>query len=329
MERHGIVGAAEARKEEKMIRRFGQGFFLVYVLGIELSSLFAPMLRADPGAPSQLRCESMDNPLGIGSARPQLSWQMQDGRRGAKQTAYQIQVAGSLEALGNGTADIWDRSKIDKYISVNIPYGGPGLKSRRRYFWRVRVWDQDGLASPYSAIQWWEMGLLAKEDWKAEWISRNDAVARGDEEAGAKWIWMTKEPAKPIVREHGFRFSFELGDTPRQATLLITGKENIETWVNGQIVLKKSGYTLYGTRIPWGRMRVVDVEKQLRKGKNVIAAEAILDRTDVNDAGLIAVLRVEMADGQTVRFVSNEEWKAARVKGVNNWFAEKFDDSGW
>ncbi len=304
-------------------------FFLITVMAVAVTVAAVPALHSETATATHLQCESMENPLGIDIAHPRFSWWMEGDARGAKQSAYEIQVASSVEALSKSEADVWDSEKIGNSESVNVPYSGPELKSRRRYFWRVRVWDQDGKTSPYSAIQWWEMGLLAREDWKAEWISRNDAVARGDEEAGAKWIWMAKEPAKPVVREHGFRFGFELGETPRAATLLITGKENIATWVNGKIVLRKSGYTPYGTRTPWGRMRVVDVEKELRKGENVIAAEAILDPSDVSDAGLIAVLRVEMADGKIARFVSNEDWRAAQVKGVNNWFAEKFDDSAW
>ena len=264
-------------------------FFLITVMAVAVTVAAVPALHSETATATHLQCESMENPLGIDIAHPRFSWWMEGDARGAKQSAYEIQVASSVEALSKSEADVWDSEKIGNSESVNVPYSGPELKSRRRYFWRVRVWDQDGKTSPYSAIQWWEMGLLAREDWKAEWISRNDAVARGDEEAGAKWIWMAKEPAKPVVREHGFRFGFELGETPRAATLLITGKENIATWVNGKIVLRKSGYTPYGTRTPWGRMRVVDVEKELRKGENVIAAEAILDPSDVSDAGLIAV----------------------------------------
>src|SRR5579859_1676310 len=158
--------------------------FLIASVITAIVLLNGSALQAEIGAPTHPRCESMDNPLGIDVVHPRFSWWMQNEARGAKQSAYQIQVASSEEGLSKGEADVWDSEKIENSESVNVPYGGAELKSRRRYFWRVRVWDQDGKPSPYSAIQWWEMGLLAKEDWKAEWISRNDAVARGDEEAG-------------------------------------------------------------------------------------------------------------------------------------------------
>src|SRR5437016_3084185 len=194
-------------------------FFVMPVILFVNSLLLSPAsLLAEAGAPTNLLCESMQNPLGIGIASPRFSWWLQDDRRGAKQTAFQIMVASSLETLKSGTADVWDSGKVQGAESVNVPYGGPKLKSRLRYYWQVRVWDQDAQASSYSPGSWWEMGLLATEDWKANWISRNDELSREDVGSGAKWIWMANEPAKPVVREHGFRFHFTLSETPQKAT---------------------------------------------------------------------------------------------------------------
>ena len=290
---------------------------------------FPPLLRGEVGAPAHLQCESMENPLGIDVTKPRFSWWMQDDERGAKQSAYQIQVASSAETLKKGTADVWDSEKVESAGSVNVAYAGPELKSRIRYYWRVRVWNLDGKSSSYSATQWWEMGLLTKSEWKAQWISRDVPVTRRDEESGAKWIWAANEPAKPVSKSHGFRFHFTLGDVPREATLMITAKENLVAWINGQEVLKKSEHTLYGPKVPWGRMRVAKIGQQLRKGENIIAAEAILDPTDASDPGLIAMLRVETPDGKIVRFISDGKWKVARVKGGSEWHGEKFDDSSW
>ena len=49
--------------------------------------------------PINLRCEYLVNPMGIGETKPRLSWQLDDDRRGARQTAYQIVVAGASPAL--------------------------------------------------------------------------------------------------------------------------------------------------------------------------------------------------------------------------------------
>src|SRR5262245_53785981 len=60
------------------------------------------------GAPVRLRCESLQNPLGIDSTKPRLSWQSDNTERNWRQSAYQILVASSLEGLTSGHADIWD-----------------------------------------------------------------------------------------------------------------------------------------------------------------------------------------------------------------------------
>jgi hypothetical protein len=39
-----------------------------------------------------LRTEYRENPLGIDSAQPRLSWQLQSEARGTAQTAYQVRV---------------------------------------------------------------------------------------------------------------------------------------------------------------------------------------------------------------------------------------------
>ena len=142
--------------------------------------LSIPVLAFDGNVPAHLLCEGMQEPLGIDVSHPQLSWQLQDSRRGARQSAYEIRVASSTEALAQDHADVWDSGRVDSDQSVNVSYSGPAVESRRRYYWQVRVWDSQGQASPYSQPSWWEMGLLSLQDWKAKWITRDMPLERGD-----------------------------------------------------------------------------------------------------------------------------------------------------
>jgi len=70
-----------------------------------------PKLPAYPGkettmnAPKNLRCESQTNPLGIGGV-PQLSWILNDARRGACQRAYQVLAASKADLLTEEMADV-------------------------------------------------------------------------------------------------------------------------------------------------------------------------------------------------------------------------------
>lgn len=290
---------------------------------------------SENNAPSHLQCEAMQEPIGIDVTHPRLSWQLQDFRRGAKQTAYEIRVASSPEALAHDRANAWDSGRVDSDQSVNVPYTGPAPESRRRYYWQVRVWDQQGQPSPYSQVSSWEMGLLSPQDWRAKWIARNMPVERGDYESEVKWIWAANDNglSKPTVGKHEFRFSFVLAQRPTDAVLLITAKDNVAAWVNGKQVLEVSPMVAWGRpREPWGYFRVQAVGKLLSAGTNVLAAEAIVNQESPGSpspAGLIALLRVRMPDGRIERFVSGPEWKTAPDQTGNNWPAKNFDDSSW
>jgi len=118
---------------------------------------------------SHLTCEYRTNPLGIDVLQPRLSWQIQSDKRGARQTAYQILVAPAETGLYGGTNLLWDSGKIASDQSIHVPYGGPELDSGRRVYWKVRVWDEAG-REVVSSSAWWEMGLLERSDWEAQWI---------------------------------------------------------------------------------------------------------------------------------------------------------------
>ena len=98
----------------------------------------------DSVAVCALRCESLDNPLGIDVAAPRLSWQLTSSRRGVMQTAYQVQVSRAESGV------IWDSGKVVSDNSTQVIYAGPDLESRRRYAWRVRVWDEADIVSAFT-----------------------------------------------------------------------------------------------------------------------------------------------------------------------------------
>ena len=59
------------------------------------------------GAPKRLRCEYLENPLGIGARAPRLSWWLDDDRPAEIQTAYQILAARRAELLEQDVGDLW------------------------------------------------------------------------------------------------------------------------------------------------------------------------------------------------------------------------------
>ena len=115
-----------------------------------------------------LRVNSTENPLGIDDSAPRLGWQLEAPRRGVSQSAYQVRVASVESRLDD--PDVWDSGKVASRESVEVAYGGPALTSQTRYVWSVRVWDDSGAASAWSAPATFETGLLDADEWTASWI---------------------------------------------------------------------------------------------------------------------------------------------------------------
>lgn len=135
--------------------------------------------------PDQLRCEHLLKPYHLDIPQPRLSWQLrtEDPKaRNIRQTAYRILVSSSEQKLRRNRGDIWDSGQVSSDQSILIRYEGAPLESRRNYFWKVRIWDQDGQPTKWSAIATWRTALLHSGDWAgAQWIGhendRRDTLA--------------------------------------------------------------------------------------------------------------------------------------------------------
>jgi len=165
---------------------------------------------------SHLRCENLLAPIGLDVARPRFSWQLQapSNRRGVRQTPYELQVAASDAGLARGRATVWQSGKVASDSSVHVTYAGPALTASRRYYWRVRVWDNTGKPSAWSATTYWQTGLLASTNWRAAWIGPGypeDSVQRPSPLLRKEFTI-----AKPVSIGHGLRHSPRLVRSPNQ-----------------------------------------------------------------------------------------------------------------
>ncbi len=118
----------------------------------------------------------LKNPLGIETKNPLLSYTLESEDRNQCQTAYCILVSSTKELLHNNIGDLWNSGKVPHENNYAITYGGALLSSRQELFWKVKVWDKNNIASEWSEIASWEMGLLEQSDWKAQWIGQGDAA---------------------------------------------------------------------------------------------------------------------------------------------------------
>ena len=166
---------------------------------------------------ADLKCEHLVGPLGIDVTGPRLSWLLTSPRRGEKQTAYRILVAGNVRNLRDDLGDLWDSGRVESERSIHVVYAGKPLQSRMECYWKVRVWDKDGKPSPWSEPAAWSMGLLRAEDWAGtKWIGTKDSVpaeaideptprpgvgyiaSLSDREDEVKWVQVDLGAAKPI-----------------------------------------------------------------------------------------------------------------------------------
>ena len=299
----------------------------ILVLFLQLVS-FGVFAQLKVGA---LLCENLQNPLGIDATQPRFSWQLVSNTRNTMQTAFEIQVK-------EGKKIVWNSGKVSSDSSVFVTYHGEPLESGKRYEWQVRVWDNNGHASPWSQQAYWQTGMLKPADWKAQWI----------EAAGAD----TVDRIIPLLRK-----SFHLSKAVRQATAYITAHGMYEACINGKRVgddYLTPGWTSYNKRLEY---QAFDVTSMLQAGSNVIGAMlgngwyrgylAWGGNKDVWGKNLALLLQLDItyADGTQENIVSDGSWKSSTgnilyseiYNGETNdarnekkgWCSAEFSDADW
>ena len=111
-----------------------------------VSALLLAMAGAAAAAPAQavrLRCEYLQDPVGIDAAQPRLGWQIASDRRDERQAAWHVLVASTPERLAADQGDLWDSGRVASDQSHLVRYAGKPLASRQRCHWKVRAWTGD------------------------------------------------------------------------------------------------------------------------------------------------------------------------------------------
>ncbi|MFF4975861.1 alpha-L-rhamnosidase [Streptomyces sp. NPDC001083] len=267
--------------------------------------------------------EYVQHPLGLDAQHPRLSWPVTSDGPGTRQSAYQIRVASSASRLSH--PDVWDSGKVTSGDSVLVPYAGPRLAPRTRYFWTVRVWGADGGVSGWSEPSWWETGLMDAAQWSAEWISAPPALTDAPSLEGSAWIWFPEgDPANSApAATRWFRRTVDLPAGITAATLAITADNVYAVSVNGTEVARTD---LATDNEGWRRPAVVDVLAQVRSGTNVLAVAAT--NASEGPAGLVAVLTLHTASGEQ-RVLTDASWKSTDKEPAGTWRETGFDDSAW
>ena len=251
-----------------------------------------------------LRCEHLVDPLGIDVGSPRLTWVLESARRGTSQAAYRLLVASSIERLAADEGDVWDSGPVETGATALVAYDGPPLASRQACHWKVKVWDDAGEESRWSAPALWEMGLLAPEDWAADWLTVIRPKPGEDGYALARYL----------------RASFELPDVPVvRGRAYVTALGLYELHCNGAKVSDgcfRPGWTDYDKRVQY---QVYDITASVRPGANAVGV-ILGDGWYAGDIGmgkreqwgswteLLAQIEVELSDGTRRTIPTKTGW---------------------
>ncbi len=308
---------------------------------------------------TNLKCDSKSNPIGIEVKKPYLSWQVESNIRDTQQSAFRILVSDDSEKLKNNVGNIWDSKIVKSAIPSQIEYTGPALKSESKYFWKVKILDQEGKESDWSKPATWQMGLITSTDWEnAAWISYENlpdtmrvlpGVHGNGDELGNKAIRRSIIPL--------FRKEFKVEKTVKNATLYISGLGQYEASINGEKVGKSflaPGWTKYDEIALYN---TYDVTSQLKHGENAVGVIVGNGFYNINRERyrklvtvygyptMIAKIKISYVDGTSATTVSGSDWKCnpspvifSSIYGGEDydatleqkgWNMSGFDDSKW
>ena len=291
---------------------------------------------AESMAATDLRCCDMTAPEGVDA--PVFSWKLLSEKSVALQSAWEIEIADRENAFG--TKDVvWKSGKTMSGEQMDIRPASAGLKHGITYFWRVRVWDDKGNASAWSAPARFSIGL-PPTGWKSKWIT-------------SAW-GMEKMNPTPY-----FRKSFTLSHSKselKKAVAYFCGLGYGDLYVNGALAdstrVLDPAQTDYEQKALYSTFDVTD---RLRSGENalgVMIAEGWYGQGKVWNMGMKYgdprfTLQLELfyTDGTKQTVVSDESWlwhegpvlKANVYAGeyydarkeIKGWAAPGLSEKGW
>jgi len=315
------------------------------------------------GLPVELKCNAWTTPLGIDVPNPDLSWTIEAGpeRRGVRQTAYQVLVASSPALLAQNKGDKWNSGKVLASKMLQIRYALTALAASRPYWWKVRIWDEAGRPSAWSQPAQWTMGILAKNQWQARWITARGAEKYAPvieprktdfvEHRRHPTSWVGKMPDSTLPNYSSMLLRKEFGAAPRlvRAVAHVCGLGQYELTLNGHKVgdqLLTPGWSSYDKTVLYD---TYDVTSLLRPGANAVGLllsnglyniqpDTVRYVKMLNTYGplkAIAQLRLEYADGSVKTIGTDATWQVrpGPVTYMNLYGGEDYDarlePAGW
>jgi alpha-L-rhamnosidase len=231
--------------------------------------------ESGPLAPTGLRVEYLSAPMGVDTPHPRFFWVPEHSDRGQTQTAYEIIVSADGSAADG---DMWSTGKVSGAFPGQVPYAGKALQSGGTYNWKVRYWDSQGQASPFSDTARFGCGLFSPADWTGQWIGGKNQL----------------------------RKEFSIPNKVLRAKAFICGLGYYELRINGRKVgrhVLDPAWTTYDKRALYV---AYDVTGHLQEGANAVAV--MLGQGWFKGLTLLFQLEVELEGGEKIQVVSDASW---------------------
>ena len=243
----------------------------------------------------------------------QIGWKLCSDRRGVKQEAYQIQIAGE-----SGYGEIlFDTKRKESGESAHISLEGKEihLESSQRYYIRVRVWTKDQECSEWKESSF-VTGILNRDEWKAKFITAEDVYKSAES------------------RAYYFRREFQIYKEIKEAFVHATALGLYHFYINGKKIGEDEftpGWTSYHKHLLY---QTYEITEYLKAGINTAASMAGAGwyKGDVGSlrvrnhygkrTSFMCQIEVLYYDGSRDSFWTDSNWKSSQSPVL---FSEIYD----
>ena len=116
--------------------------------------IYEPLFARLGVRPNALKCDAS-------GGGPLFSWKIKTTRP-QTQSAYQILVASSKSILDSNDGDFWDSGKVVSDQTSGIAYSGKSLDRVKRFYWKVRCWNDPDEAEIKRVSNWSSKEILGE-----------------------------------------------------------------------------------------------------------------------------------------------------------------------
>ena len=232
---------------------------------------------------------------------PVVGWEIESHQKNVKQVSYQLQV--SIDKYFDAT--LFDSGVISSDTSANVNVSDVLLRPSTRYFVRVKINDNHGEESPWSAVAEFITGMM-ENPWGGDFISAETSADKDNSKV-------------TLVRKS---FSLTKGSAVASAYLHVSALGLYQFYLNGHKVgndVLTPGWTSYPNHLLY---QTYDLSEQLQCDDNVIGAELgagwfkgdmgfTRDRNYYGQqTALICQLVIHYQDGTQQIIVTDDSWRA-------------------